>query len=136
MTTLDLRIITPLAILHDAPVRSIQAVDDSGSFGILPRHGDFITRLSVSVVTWMADDGSSHYCALRGGALTVRNGAIVIATREAVLGDNLNTLDNDVLARFQSELDEERFERIETSRLQLDVTRQIVARLQTKGTVP
>ena len=38
-----------------------------------------------------------------GGALTVRAGHIAIATREAVTGDDLATLDREVLARFRAE---------------------------------
>lgn len=133
MTTMDLRIITPLAVLVDSPARSLQAVDDSGSFGILPHHVDFITRLSVSVVTWVAGDGSAYFCALRGGALTVENGKVAIASREAVIGDNLDNLDRDVLVRFHQDIDDERFEYIEANRRQLDVTRQLADRLRSKG---
>ena len=133
MTTMDLRIITPLAVLVDSPARSLQTVDDSGSFGILPHHVDFITRLSVSVVTWVAGDGSAHFCALRGGALTVENGKVAIASREAVIGDNLDNLDRDVLVRFHQDIDDERFEYIEANRRQLDVTRQLADRLRSKG---
>ncbi|MCF8485019.1 MAG: F0F1 ATP synthase subunit epsilon [Rhodobacteraceae bacterium] len=127
---MSLRIVTPLAIILNEPAISLRAVDDSGSFGILPGHADFLTRLSISVVTWTAQDGTTHYCAVRGGALTVRGGKVAIATREAVVGDDLQTLDHAVLARFRTELDEERVEHIETTRLQLDVMRQMVARLQ------
>lgn len=35
---MSLRILTPLAIIVDQPVRSLRAMDASGSFGILPGH--------------------------------------------------------------------------------------------------
>ncbi|MDZ4135214.1 MAG: F0F1 ATP synthase subunit epsilon, partial [Paracoccaceae bacterium] len=95
-------------------------------------HADFLTRLAVSVVTWTSPDGGAHYCAVRGGALTVRAGKVAIATREAVAGDDLDTLDREVLARFRADLDEERVEHVETTRLQLNVMRQMLARLQPK----
>lgn len=129
-STMSLHIVTPLAIILNEPAISLRAVDDSGSFGILPGHADFLTRLTISVVTWTAPDGVAHFCAVRGGALTVRGGKVAIATREAVIGDDLQTLDRAVLARFRRDLDEERVEHIETTRLQLDVMRQMVARLQ------
>jgi F-type H+-transporting ATPase subunit epsilon len=75
--------------------------------------------------------GVERFCALRGGVLTVTGGSTVaIATREAVAGDDLATLDAQVLARFQSEADEERVEHVETMRLQLHAIRRMISRLQ------
>lgn len=129
---MSLRILTPLAIIVDQPVRSLRAMDASGSFGILPGHADFLTRLAVSVVSWSSPEGGARFCAVRGGALTVRAGNVAIATREAVTGDDLATLDREVLARFRAELDEERVEHVETTRLQLTAMRRMLARLQPK----
>jgi len=129
---MSLRILTPLAIIVDQPVRSLRAMDASGSFGILPGHADFLTRLAVSVVSWTTPEGGARFCAVRGGALTVRGGNVAIATREAVTGDDLATLDREVLARFRAELDEERIEHVETTRLQLTAMRRMLARLQPK----
>jgi len=130
--TMPLRIMTPLSFIVDQPVASLRAVDASGSFGILPGHADFLTRLAVSVVTWTMPDGALRFCAVRGGALTVRGGHVAIASREAVTGDDLATLDRDVLARFRAEADEERVEHVETTRLHLAAMRQMLARLQPK----
>ena len=129
---MSLRILTPLAIIVDQPVRSLRAMDASGTFGIVPGHADFLTRLAVSVVSWTTPEGGARFCAVRGGALTVRAGNVAIATREAVTGDDLATLDREVLARFRAELDEERIEHVETTRLQLTAMRRMLARLQPK----
>ncbi|KPP88525.1 MAG: F-type H+-transporting ATPase subunit epsilon [Rhodobacteraceae bacterium HLUCCA08] len=130
--SMSLRIMTPLAIVVDQPASSLRANDASGSFGILPGHADFLTRLAVSVVSWTTSEGAARFCAVRGGALTVRAGQIAIATREAVTGDDLGTLDHEVLARFRTEMDEERVEHVETTRLHLSAMRQMLVRLQPK----
>lgn len=130
--TIPLRIMTPLAIIVDQPATSLRAADASGSFGILPRHADFLTRLAVSVVSWTTPDGAPRFCAVRGGALTVRDGRVSIAAREAVTGEDLATLDGEVLARFRAELDEERVEHVETTRMHLTAMRKMLARLQPK----
>lgn len=130
--SMTLRIMSPLAIIVDEPAGSLRAMDASGSFGILPGHADFLTRLAVSVVSWTAPDGAARFCAVRGGALTVNAGQVAIATREAVTGDNLATLDREVLARFRAEMNEERVEHVETTRLHLSAMRQMLARLQPK----
>jgi len=130
--TMPLQILTPLAVIVDQTALSLRAVDASGSFGILPGHADFLTRLALSVVTWTTPDGAAHFCAVRGGALTVRAGTIAIATREAVTGDDLDQLDRDVVSRFRTDLDDERVEHVETTRLHLNAMRQMLSRLQPK----
>ncbi len=129
---MSLRIMTPLAIVVDQPASSLRAVDGSGSFGILPGHASFLTRLAVSVVSWTTPEGEARFCAVRAGALTVKAGQVSIATREAVTGNDLPTLDHEVLARFRTELEEERSEHVEVTRLHLTAMRQILARLQPK----
>lgn len=131
--SMTLRIMTPLAIIVDQPASSLRVMDASGSFGILPGHADFLTRLAVSVVSWTTPEGTSRFCAVRGGALTVSAGHVAIATREAVPGDDLATLDREVLVRFRAEMDEERVEHVETTRLHLSAMRQMLARLQPKS---
>ena len=44
------------------------------AFGILPGHADFLTALSISVVTWRDQAGAEHHLAVRGGMLEVRGG--------------------------------------------------------------
>ena len=127
---MKLAIVTPLQVVVDEEaVVSIRAEDASGSFGILSGHADFLTSLAISVVRWMRKDRTWGFCAVRGGVLTVAHGSVVsIATREAVAGDDLATLDQVVLDRFRTELDEERTQNVEATRLHLDMIRRLVAR--------
>ncbi len=128
-----LRIVTPLSVVVDDDIDSLRAEDASGSFGVLPGHVPFLTALAVSIVSWRLSAGE-RFCAMRGGVMTVTGGnAIDIATREAVTGENLATLDAEVLARFQSDAEEERVEHTETFLLQLNVIRRMVSRLRPGG---
>lgn len=125
-----LRIVTPLNVVVDEEAESLRARDASGSFGIRPGHAPFLTALVVSILSWRAA-GVEHFCALRGGVLTVTGGdTVAIATREAVRGEDLGTLDAEVLARFQSDADEERVEHVETMRLQMNAIRRMISRLR------
>ncbi len=127
-----LRITTPLDVVVDADgVVSLRAEDDSGSFGIQPGHADFLTTLSLSVIGWKDGQGAQRYCAVRRGVLTVEAGrTVAIATREAVTGDDLATLDQTVLARFRADIETERTALVETTQLQLDAIRRMVGRLR------
>lgn len=132
---MKLRIFTPLSVVVDeAGVLALRAEDASGSFGILPRHADFLTSLVISVVSWKRGDGARAYCAVRRGVLTVTGGGdIAIATREAVAGSDLVTLDKTVLSQFRADLETERTEHVESTRLQLNAIRQIIGRLRPDG---
>jgi F-type H+-transporting ATPase subunit epsilon len=126
-----LRIVTPLSVVVDEDIDSLRAEDASGGFGIWQGHAPFLTALALSIVSWRRAD-RERFCAVRGGALTVTGGTTVaIATREAVAGDDLATLDREVLARFQSDADAERVEHVETVQLQLNAIRRMVSRLHT-----
>ena len=132
---MKLRIITPLEVVVDEDgVMALRAEDASGGFGILPRHADFLTSLTISVVGWKSADATRHFCAVRRGVLSVTGGqAISIATREAIVGGDLATLDQTVLARFRADIDTERMEHVESTRLQLNAIRQIMRHLRPDG---
>jgi len=126
---MNLHIVTPLEIVVSEDIDSLRAEDETGCFGILPGHADFLTSLAISVIRWTADKRTS-YCAVRGGVLSVTGGTrITIATREAITSNDLATLDQSVLTRIQSEYDQERIQHVESTRLQLLAIRQMIGRL-------
>lgn len=122
-----LSVTTPLAIVIDVgDVVHLRAEDDSGAFGILSGHADFLTALAISVVTWRDASGSEHHVAVRGGMLEVERGErITIATAEAVPGDDLHRLEDEVLVGFRRTLAEEQSARTDAERLYLAALRQI-----------
>jgi F-type H+-transporting ATPase subunit epsilon len=138
----ELVITTPTAVVvRSAAVTHLRAEDDRGAFGILPGHADLLTALSVSVVSWReADDdakadetgtGRERHCAVRGGVLTVSDGArIAVATREAVAGDDLAALERDVLTRFRQDRAAEGEARGGARRLRLAAVRHILSYLR------
>ena len=113
-------------VLDRDDAEHIRAEDDTGTFGILHDHADFLTALATSVITWRDTAGAEHYVAVRGGILSVRDGQTVeVATREALTGDDLAVLEEAVLTRFHEEVDVEETSRAEARRLQLAAIRQI-----------
>jgi len=127
-----LLITTPTAVVIDErDVVALRAEDESGSFGILDGHADFLTALTISVVNWRCADGRQAFCAVRHGVLSVANGnQVSIATRAAVAGDDLARLEKVVLAQFREALEAERTARTESLRLQMKAIRQIVRYLR------
>lgn len=127
-----LRIWTPLQLVVDQdPVTGVRAEDATGSFGIHPGHEDFLTALPVSVVAWTDGSGAATFCAVRGGVLSVKGGREVsVATREAVVGHDLERLHAHVLQRLSSTREAERSERFESTRLHLAAIREITRQLR------
>ena len=137
---MKLTIATPLAIIVEADaIAHLRAEDETGAFGILQGHADFLTALSVSVASWRNRDGIEHHAALRGGMLEVREGdKIAIATREAVVSDDLHHLETEVLAAFRRGIEDERVVRTDAQRLYLAAIRQICRFLRSErvATIP
>lgn len=129
---MDLVITTPTTVAaRMAGVVHVRAEDASGAFGVLAGHADLLTALAVSVVSWRCADGREGHCAVRGGVLTVSDGRhVAVATREAVVGDDLHALEHEVLARFRQAREEEGEARTGARRLHLAAVRHILAYLR------
>jgi F-type H+-transporting ATPase subunit epsilon len=126
-----LRIADPAEILVDCPVVSVRAEDASGSFGLWDGHADFVTVLDVSVVSWLDAAGRAGYCAVHNGILTVSRGRdVAIATREGFLGDDLDTLQAAVAARYGHRREAERAGRAAAAKLRMKAIRHMVEALQ------
>jgi F-type H+-transporting ATPase subunit epsilon len=127
-----LLITTPTAlVVDDADVVAVRAEDESGSFGILDGHADFLTALTVSVVSWHKADDRQRFCAVRRGVLSITNGSeVAVATREAIPSDDLVRLEQVVLAQFRDAVEAERSARTESLQLQMKAIRQIVRYLR------
>lgn len=118
-----LTVTTPTAlVLERDGIRHVRGEDDTGAFGILPRHADFLTALAISVLSWRDDDGREGHVAVRGGVLRVSDGERVqVATREAVAGDDLESLEDNVIRRFHGEDEAERQAHGASARMELAV---------------
>lgn len=115
----------------DDEVIALRAEDASGSFGILPGHADFLTALEVGVVSWRRREGRERHCAVRRGVLRVRAGRVIeIATREAVMDEDLGRLESTVLQEFRARDEVERSTRTESHALELKALREIIRYLQ------
>ncbi|MDQ0505720.1 F0F1 ATP synthase subunit epsilon [Xanthobacter agilis] len=125
---LTLTITTPTRVLvAGLEVRAVRAEDESGSFGLLPGHTDFLTVLPASVLRWRTADDVTHYCAQGGGLLTVEGGTrVAVACRQGTLGDDLARLEEEVERLRAAETDIARKARVEQMRLHANAVRQLM----------
>ncbi|MFM0649609.1 F0F1 ATP synthase subunit epsilon [Paraburkholderia bryophila] len=126
--TLRLTISTPASVLVDAEaVVALRAEDESGSFGILPGHADFLTVLTPSVLRWHGAENVQRFCAVEEGVLRVSEGrSVTIACRNGVLGDSLAALEARIETVRVGQLDTARKARVEQTRLHAQAVRQLL----------
>jgi len=124
---MKLVVTTPIQLtVVDDDVAYVRAEDETGAFGILPGHADFITTLTVSVVTWKNRDGRQHHVAVREGVLIVREGRFVeVVTREAVGEETLEALGAAVLERMRAEMQVGESSRFASACLEVAALRQL-----------
>ncbi len=121
-----LKVLLPTEVLLDRQVKKIVAEAQNGSFGILPRHIDFAAALVPSVVVYVDAQGTERFLGIDEGTLVKCADEVSISTRNAVPGDDLQTLRDVVRGRFL-ELDErERSARGALARLEAGVVRRFV----------
>lgn len=129
---LHLTIATPAAVLVDsADVVALRAEDESGSFGILPGHADFLTVLVPCVIRWHGTDNAPYFCAVEGGVLSVEDGrSVTIACRNGIRGDTLVALQVAVESARAKRLDAARRARVEQTRMHAQAVRQLLRYLR------
>jgi len=91
--TIALLVTTPTTVVVDEPVRSMQAEDPSGRFGIEPGHEHFLTTTVPSIVIYRTFEGEEKYVAIDHGTLRATPHRVQLATRQAVVSDDLDELE-------------------------------------------
>jgi len=124
-----LEIVTPLGVAFEASeVEHVLAEDASGLFGIRRGHAEFVTVLRPSVLSWRLRAGGQAHAALRGGVLYVRRRGreeelVEVATREAIVSEDLQELEALVESSFRDEAAAEEESRAQAARMQVALTR-------------
>jgi F-type H+-transporting ATPase subunit epsilon len=122
-----LRVATPTEVAVDEmDVQYVRAEDPTGAFGIQPHHTEFVTVLAVSVLTYRLSTGVERHVAVRGGVLRARDGDVIeVATREAIVSDDLEALHRAVLAGFRSHAEAEAKARTKAAQLNVALVRNL-----------
>lgn len=101
-----LRILLPTQVLVDANVSKVVAEAENGSFGLLPRHIDFVTALVPGIIAYVDSDGRQELVGIGEGILVKCGDEVWVATGRAIWGTNLTTLKREV-DRWFLEIDEQ-----------------------------
>lgn len=101
-----LNIVTPYGIFA-RDISHIRLRDESGYFGVMKGHIDFLTVLVPSLCYYRDINGREVFLAVDAGIFSVRQGAATLATREVFESEDAEKLadiiENTFLARSISE---------------------------------
>ena len=75
------RIVTPLKIT-ERQVSHIRLKDETGYFGIMKGHTDFLTVLDPSLCYYTDAAGEEFFLAVDGGVLSMRDGLVSLTSRD------------------------------------------------------
>lgn len=113
-----LKLLAPTRVVVDEEVHKIVAEGEHGSFCLLPRHVDLLASLVPGLLAFVDHTGSERFAAVDEGLLVKCGESVVVATRQAVRGDDLEALRRRVRDEF-AQLDErERAAQVASSRLE------------------
>ena len=103
---MKLKILIPSRVVVRDEVTTVVAEGGEGSFGILPHHIDYATFLVPGILTYRRkEDGSERILALDQGTLVKVGPEVLVSVRDAVEGEDLESLRETVQRRFRT-LDE------------------------------
>jgi F-type H+-transporting ATPase subunit epsilon len=124
---MKLTVSTPTAVVEEVDeLRCVRAEDETGSFGIMPGHADFVTVLPVTVVGWTAMDGREGFVLVRQGVMTVSDGKhLEIAARDAFRNDELRELGETVTEVLRQTDEMEDVARKSDTRMHIATIRQV-----------
>lgn len=120
---MQLEIVTPMQISLHTPVRRIVTEGPDGSFGMLPHHIDFVSQVVPGILVYEDIQGQEHYAAVDSGTLVKCGDLVRVATRSAILGEDLDTLESRMKLEFRQQDEAEREARSALARLEAQMIR-------------
>jgi F-type H+-transporting ATPase subunit epsilon len=123
--SLQLEVLVPEGVVVHREVRSVQASDASGRFGLLPGHEAFLTLLSPCVIAFRDEHDHERFVAADGGVLLLERDQVQVVTREAVPADSLEEVADTAADMLEARRARERLARTEFTELQTALLRQL-----------
>ncbi|MEF8794385.1 F0F1 ATP synthase subunit epsilon [Thiohalorhabdus sp.] len=121
--SMRLKVLLPTEVLLDTAAVRLLAEAENGAFGLLPRHVDFVTSLTAGILAYEAPEGEEVNLAVNEGTLVKCGREVLVSTRAAVVGPDLESLDPVIREEFAVLDDHERRARSALKRLEAGTLR-------------
>lgn len=124
---MHLKLLVPNYVLIDQPVTKIIAEGENGAFCLLPHHIDLLTALVPSILTWQSPEAEDRFVAIDRGLLIKCGPEVLISTRNAFQGSQLEVLQQEIAQQFHTLDEQERLARTAIARMETSLARQFTA---------
>ncbi len=98
---MKLKILIPTVVLVNEEVTKVIAEAENGHFCLLSNHIDFLAALVPGILSFTTDGGQEIFVAVDEGILVKCGSEVLVSTRNAIKGKNLETLKQTVAEQFQ-----------------------------------
>jgi F-type H+-transporting ATPase subunit epsilon len=120
---MKLKVLIPTEVLIDRPVTKIVAEAENGHFCLLPNHVDFLAALVPGILSFITPTREEIFVAVDEGILVKCGAEVLVSTRNAVEGDNLETLKQTVTEQFQALDEQEKLTRSALAQFEVNMMR-------------
>ena len=97
---MKLKVLIPTVVLIDREVTKVIAEAENGHFCLLPHHIDFVAALAPGILSFTTNTGEEIFVAVDEGILVKCDREVLVSTRNAIKGNNLETLKQTVVEQF------------------------------------
>lgn len=123
---MHLKLILPTDILLDQEIGKLVAEAPNGAFCLLPRHVDIVSVLVPGVLAYVDAAGAERFVGIDEGTLVKIGDEVLVSVRNAIPGEDLESLREVVRRRFRELDEQERSARSALARLEAGVVRRFV----------
>ena len=120
---MKLKVLTPTKVLIDRPVTKVIAEAENGHFCLLPHHIDFVAALVPGILSLTTETETEIFVAIDEGILVKCGTEVLVSTRNAVEGKNLETLIQTVVEQFQMLDEKEKLTRSALAKFEVSMMR-------------
>ena len=120
--SMTLKILLPERVVLDEPVDKVVAESPQGSFGLLPRHVDFVAPIAPGLLSYTRAEEES-FVAVDEGVLVKCGAEVLVSVRDAVIGPDLDSLEDTVRDRFDERREQEKAMHTALAKLEAEVVR-------------
>lgn len=122
---MTLKILLPERVVLDETVDKVVAEGPEGSFGLLPRHIDYVSPLVPGILSYTHDEEET-FLAVDEGVLVKCGDDVLVSVRDAVLGPDLESLHATVRDQFTERREQEKAMHSALAKLESEVVRRFM----------
>lgn len=124
---MTLRVLLPEKVVLEREVQKVVADGENGSFGLLPRHVDYVEPLVPGILSFVpVDDEDEVFVAVDEGVLVKCGAEVLVSVRNAVVGPELGSLEETVRDRFERVDKREQAMRTALAKLESEVVHRFI----------